>query len=295
MSIRTFIILLLALALVGGLVVANKRRHVAELAAPGPSEEMLLPPARLNDIARFTVAVGAQTMTVSRAENQWVVESLWNYPANFDVVADNLRTLADTKCGEVIHGGTERLDDFGLNPATTNTGLLLPAILTFYDAHGAQIRRIGMGNPRLPKPTGRRPPFPESAFVQLDDGDVRLIAAYLPGIPRSDDGWIDRTVTTLPTEDVDEVSVTPTGGAPYRISRNVDGTFTSDSLTENESINQDMAGSVAGALSHLSLITIAAPTMDPEACGLSAASVYRARTRDGIVYTVKVGRPDTIL
>ncbi|MFH0908800.1 MAG: DUF4340 domain-containing protein [bacterium] len=291
MRIRTFIVLILALALLGGLIVLNKRKKESELATPSPSVEMLLPPERLNDITRFTVTVGTQVTAVARSGERWVVESLWNYPANFDVVADNLRKLADVKGGEVIHEGTERLEEFGL-AQTTNANILPPATLVFYDAGGRPLREIGMGSPRMPKSTGGRPQFPESAFVLLDNREVRLVAAYMPGIPRSSEGWIDRSVVSVPAEDVDEISVTLTNGVSYRVTRNVDGTFTSDSLQETETMDQDGAGTLAEALSQLNLSTIADPATTADACGLDKPGLFHVKTRDGLDYSVKIGDAD---
>jgi len=288
MNIRTFIILILTLAVLGGLVVLNKRSEQAKLAAPPPSAERLLPPERLNDIARFTVSVATETVIVARAHDRWVVESLWNYPANFEVVADNLRKLADVKCGEIIVNGMDRLEEFGLAPLT-NSAVLAPANLAFYDAEGKELRKIGMGVPRMPKPTGGRPSFPESAYVLLNDREVRLVAAYMPGLPRSNDGWIDRSVLAVPAEDIDEVHVTLTNGASYGIIRKVDGTFSPDSLQDNETINQDGATALAGSLNQINLSSVVDPATPAEISGLDTPATFQAKTRDGLVYTVKIG------
>lgn len=290
MNFRTLVFLILTLAVLGGLALFNQKKKDAELSAPGPSTETLLPLDRLNDISRFTVSVGTQTMTIARSDTRWIVESLWNYPASFDIVVDNLRKLADVKCGEIVVGGAEKLEEFGL-ALTTNANLLPPALLTFYDDGGKPLRKITMGSPRMPKATGGRPQFPESAYVQLDDRDVRLIAAYIPGFPRSNDGWIDRSVVSLPAEDMDEISVSLTNGGSYRLTRKVDGTFSSDSLKENESIHEEGVSALASSLTRLNLSTIADPATPAETSGMDQPSIFRARTRDGLVYEVKVGRP----
>ena len=70
----------------------------------------------------------------------------------------------------------------------------------------------------------------------------------------------------------------------------MDGTFAVEGLKETEAVNQDGASTLASALGQVNLSTVVDPATPAETSGLDKPDLFRAKTRDGLVYTVSIGK-----
>jgi hypothetical protein len=287
MNAKKFLLLVLALAVLGGLAILQNRKS----AAPKRTEaaEPLLDPSKLNDIARFTVASGTQSVTLARSHDRWVIEELWKYPADFAKVADRLRQLSTVEPGEVVRGGVDRLAEFGLTTTATNEHGEHGTTLVLQDAAGKTLRTVGLGFARAPKSMTPFDRMPGTAYARVDDGPVQLVAGSFMDWSASPGGWIDLKIVQVPLTNVVEVSVTPTNGPAYSIRLDTHGTYVLDGLSGNEATRPETARGLAGSLQGLWAVGVENPALDDTVTGLDKPDVHRTRTDGGIIYTLKTG------
>jgi hypothetical protein len=287
---KSFILLVLVLAVLGGLAVWRQKQDAThrQAAREAPVERML-DPALLNDVARFTLASGTNSVALARKENGWVVETLFNYPAVFEKVAGRLRQIADVKGGEVIRGGTERLAEFGLTPTATNEAGGRCAVLTLEDAAGKVMRTITIGFTREPKSMEPLGAMPGASYIRIDDGPVQLVPVNFASIPSAGGDWIDRALLAIPFTNIADVAVTLTNGTSYRVQSKEDGTLVLDGLGAQEQTRQETARGLFSALQNLALMSVENPSLGNDVSGLDHPDVYVAKSREGITYTVKTG------
>ena len=117
MKSRTLIILgasLVGLALVSKLGSGSKgTKENAGGLKPG---SRLVPIEDFNKVAALTFADGTQTLELVKSGSNWVVKSLFNYPADFNRVADELNKYSELRVGQVMRASPTQLKEFGPIP-----------------------------------------------------------------------------------------------------------------------------------------------------------------------------------
>lgn len=229
----------------------------------------------INTVEKFTLASGTQSVVVARSGGKWTVISLGGYPADFDVVADNLRQLSQMK-GDVIRGGENQLDEFGLAP--TNEDYLA---VTLAGPGGKEMGKVELGSPHLGGVGG----YPDGQYVRDQRGAVLLVNEYLGGFPRRPEDWVKKDLLNVARSEISYIMVGNEEGNPYGLMSAADGAWTLSDLSDNETMNPEAAANVAGALSSLDLLSVSDPANAPEVSG----SAFVAKTTNGVVYNVITG------
>lgn len=271
-------LVLLILVLVALVALAKFSRCRASCRAPA-SKQATLVPFDLNEVQRFVIAGGSDTVAVSRAGGRWVVESMQNYPANFDQVADNLRRFTEVK-GESRGSDASLADQFGFIP--TNTDYLL---IKFEAAGAKPLGSVELGSPR----TGANG-YPEGQYARNADGQVILADQFLGAFPRRAEDWVEKTLLEIPQDGLAYVMVHNAGAEPYGLIPDSNGVWELTSVATNERPQREQIDQVAGALAHLQLAAIA--PAGATNTGLDAASTYVGRTTNSLVYTIRTGRKE---
>lgn len=287
MKTRTLMQMLSALAVLGALAYWSMRP--ARDAGTGPrTGSTALDLGDLNEIARVEVISGTQEVVLARSTAGWTVASLWDYPADFPQLADLLRKLDELKVGDVIRGGTDHLDEFGL-AATESEGTPQPARLKLYGSDAVLLADLVLGLPRAAAagPTGFS--LPDSQYLRVGDGPVLLAGPFLDAVPRRSLDWIDRNIIDVRAHDVQHLAVALRDGTGYGIRRADDGTYTGEGALADQVINVPGADLWTRSLQGLTASTIVDPASDRAALGLDEADVVTARTRDGLIITATLG------
>jgi hypothetical protein len=279
MKAKNLLVLIAALAV---LFAVSKLVHRKPSASAGAAENKVLT-FDLNEIGSFTLTAGTQSVTVAKIQGKWAVKSLWDYPANFDTVVDQLRQLADLK-GAAIRGSESQLEEFGLT--ASNTDYLA---IGFDAASGGSLGRIELGAPRLASAEGGMGGYPNGQYVRAGEGPVLLVNEYLSGIPRRAEDWANKELLNVNRSSISYLMVLNPEAPAYGLVADTNAMWKLNELAENEETKQDTAGSVAGALSYLNFITVANPAASPESAGLDKPSVFVAKTTNGVVYTINAG------
>ena len=98
-----------------------------------------------NKVAGITIADGTQKVELAKSNGKWAIASSWNYPANFDKVADELNKYDQLRVGEAIKAAAKELKEFGLDPAATGDGASKPVIVTLRDADKKELAVFKIG------------------------------------------------------------------------------------------------------------------------------------------------------
>lgn len=238
----------------------------------------------VNRVAALRVQSGTNTVALARREGRWVIETLYNYPADFERLVERLRDLAELKIGQVVPGGTEDLAEFGFDAAAN------PTTVDFDDAEGRRLARLTLGHTRESRGGGPFGGFPDGQYVRLDEGPVILLGRVVSGFRADPRDWIKTDLLSVAPSPGVVVEAT-VGGETWRLRVGEGNKPELEGLAAGEELDESMARRATGALQYLSFLTIADPARSDEELGLTAPDRYVFRAPDGFVYTVLVGAP----
>src|SRR4051794_14880307 len=98
MNRKQFLILLLALIVLGGASVAVFWQDLAEYRASGQKiGGRLFPNLKVADVAQIELKDAKAHSTLQRKENGWFMQERGNYPADFKAISDLIIKLIDVK------------------------------------------------------------------------------------------------------------------------------------------------------------------------------------------------------
>lgn len=279
---RTFLILLALVVLLA--VVA---RYALRSETPARKSEIgsrFLETEDINRVSRIELDSGNLRVELARKEKGWVVENRWDYPANFERIADFLRKLDSLRVAEIIPGGTEILSDVGLSREGTNVALAV----RLYAEDGRLTDEFFFGNPRAS--TAIPPGFhiPDSRYMKRTHAPVMLVEPFLPDIQRRPSDWIRHTILDIRPADIQRMTAHPAGAEAYAIER-VGGSYTGLlGLAENP-INAAGADTWFRALQGLSARDVADPSIPRSQLGCGAKGHAEALLTNGVLVRVEVG------
>src|SRR5687768_7716209 len=98
MNRKQFLILVVALILLGGAGLALFWQDIADYRASGQKiGAKLLPELKVADVAQMDIRDAKNKTTLQRKDNNWVVVERGNYPADFKAISDLIIKLIDLK------------------------------------------------------------------------------------------------------------------------------------------------------------------------------------------------------
>jgi len=239
----------------------------------------------INEVKQLQVDSGGSTTGIRRSDEAWIVPGLYNYPANFDTVSDQLRTLARLEAGPAIRGGTNMLEEFGL--AAADPADERPVTVTFLDGEGKTLGAILIGDER--QVAGAGSGRPGGTYVRLGDGPVLLVDTSLGSLPLKPKDWVDSVLLRVSSFDVARIQVTPAEGQAYALMKGSSDSYAMTGLKDDEEVKSTEADKLARALSYLSFVDLADPAKTDEDLGLDRADVFTMATKNHLVYTVRLG------
>lgn len=273
--------LIAGLIVLGALCLAayftSREPHGPETGGPASGDKLL--GFDINNVERLDVTGGSGTSRVERKKGVWVAPDLYDYPADFGKVASRLRDLANEHVGQVIRGGTNYLDEFGL-AAGGETEDGTPTRFVLYAADGGTLGRVALGKVQ----TGGR-------YVRVDNGPVIQTKGSLSDLPTSWRDWVETKLLDVSPANIAEVRVAPTNAPAYTLVKQGTDRYRLEDLGQDEKIDTAAAGKLTRALQYFSLTGVADPSRSDEELGFEQAETYAARTTEGVKYTVSLGGP----
>lgn len=302
MKIKTIVILVVLAVLLGALARFTARKQQS-LAAPSSLGAKVMPDLDVNRVGKIVITSREGIATIAKTKNQWVVASRFNYPANFDKVADCIRQLSEMKVGQAINLDASQLAGLNLvipSPSGTNQPAGAGALVELRDEKDGLLASLVIGKSfmRRPGDSSMEPMmgfggYPDGQYIQTQQGKVYLVSKTLDRLTESFKTWLADDLISVPSADMREISVSGPQRAALKLVRAKDGdALTLDDLRAEEgALDGAKANQMAGALSNLGLDDVADPALPEKITGLDRPIVFRAKTKEGLIYTLRLGNP----
>jgi hypothetical protein len=268
----------LVTSVVAAVVVTGEARRTAPRFSPAPVFPGL--EAKLGDAATIAVASPEGHIEIHRADGgQWVVPSASNYPAHVETVRKMLFGLASFRAVEARtarHDWLATLDLIAPGEGGKATEIRVS------DAKGTLVAGLLVGKLR---PAGGLTGGDAFYARRLGEDQSFLAEGDLPlDITRS--SWLDPTIVDFPRDRVSRVTLMPTTGPSFSISRaNTDvENFALDTVPKGRSmVSETAANSIGAALSDFTLEDVR-PRAEVD-FAKAARAVFE--TFDGLAITVE--------
>lgn len=285
MSPKTLIILLVALAVLAGAgYYLNKKPEARVTVAGVTAGEPALPSLDVNDINAIELVSMSATIQLARASSGWVVESLYNHPAQFPPIAGFLRKLNELKISQVMREGEATLEELGLDPVAFAPDRL--AVKLSY-ASGKPAVMFTLGANRQPRDTTGMA-FPRSRFMRIGDGPALQVDETFTELGQRSEDWVSRELFQINAQEFAEVEVTRDESS-YVLARGEDGNYMLSRLADGESVDNAAALRLFQGMQWVRFDSVLDPAQE-----LDDASADRVvfRANNGMSYELVIGRED---
>lgn len=291
MTRKQFLVLVLALLVLGGAGIAVFRQDIASYRASGAKiGAPLLPKFKLADVAQVKLKDAKAQTTLVRRETGWVVRERGDYPANFQDISDLMVKLVELKVTQSEQVGASLLPRLDLNEPGKGEGA--GVLVEFEDAQNKDLARLVLGkivkkkdplNP-LPNavdgvPAGRYV-LPASA-----KDTVVVVSDPLSKADANPGKWLSRDF--FKADRVRTLTVGPEGGAPsWKITRTEEwGQW--KFATGGGDLAAGRAVAAVNALSSMAFNDVAVNAKPEDA---AKPVVIVAETFDNLTYTIRMAK-----
>lgn len=274
-----------ALSLVAAIAVHSARAPTTgEMAGSGK----LLPNLESNaeKIARITVTQSGKPLTIERDADRWLVKSQDGYPASTEKVRTLLTALAKA---ELLEPKTASPDRYAVlevdDPAGKNSNARL---IKIEDASGAALAEVIAGKQRPGTASGTSPGKSTAGTYVRRPGEEQswLASTDIAGGTALKD-WANVRVLETPTEKVKELTVAVAGEAPYKLTRNADGSHQLENIPAGKKIKYvNMIDNILEAASFVDFEGVRKATGTPG----GEAGTVSFETDNGLKIALKVRR-----
>ena len=290
MTRKQFLILVVALLVLGGVGIVLFWQNLDEYRATGAKiGSKLLPEFKVADVAQVELRNAKSSVTLVRKENRWVVQERKEYPADFKGISDLIIKLIDLKVVQADPVGESLLPRVELVEPGKGDGA--GTQIEMKDAGGKTLANVVLGKKVLKKDPGNPLPaaqdgVPAGRYVRVLSGKERVVvvsdplnnAEALPG------RWVDKDF--FKAERIRTLTVTPSGGQPWRITRDVEWgqwKFASGGGALD-------ASSAVGAVNALSQLSVNDVAVDVKPDEQAKPVTVTAETFDGLTYALRISQ-----
>ena len=274
MSMKKLVGMAVLLVLLAGAAIWQRRGQDLKHSMPVSADATLLKGVDLNALTRLEVTQSSNRVALVKKDGVWTVDSLYNYPADFNRLADALRKMAEVKTGSPVRSGNVAASEFGLDEKAKN--------IVLKTDDGKTAATVTVGARREASDTAG---WANQFFVRKGDGDAVYLVDYdfRPFSEKPAD-WISKELLQVQSDDI---VAAQSGGVKMKM----DGaSWTLEGLnTGTEELQSAEANKLRSALQYLNCTAVADPAKTDAELGFDKPAVYTAQTQDGFTYTVKLG------
>lgn len=298
-KIRTLVILvLLAGALIAGAIWMQNLPSKPTSTLIGSK---IFPGLPINQIHKIMLATTSNTLTLAKTKDIWTVANRFNYPADFDKIADSLLQLRELKIGQVINADESQKGAFQLldpGPPSVDHKEQSGMRLELRDANDGLLASMLIGKPFMRTSPNQGMPtqldenqYPDGRYIQTADGHICLVSQTLEYLDPEAKNWLAKVCLSVMPNDIEIINVTAPNRAPIALAREKNGdAFVLAGLQAAEGyLDRAKVDQISRALNNLAFDDIAAPTLSPKATGMDNPLVFKAHTRQGRIYTFYIG------
>jgi hypothetical protein len=244
-----------------------KKRHAAQL----EDSETLFHGLELNQVDGVEITANDKAAVLAKKDGRWVVESLFDYPADFKKLADALRSASEVRMGAPVRAANVDPSEYGLDRAKTIR----------LKSAGQEAVEIGVGARREASSTAG---WANQHFIRKDGGgEIYLVDYDFRSFASEPEEWIDTELINVPSSEIVSVKV---GNVELQLEE--DEWTLADLDGETEELQSTEANKLRMALQYLNCTDVADPAASDADLGFTNTVVYTASTTNKS-YTVTVG------
>jgi hypothetical protein len=294
MNLKQLMLLLVALAVIGGAGLVLLHRHEQSWTeSEAQLGQKLFKDYKVNDIAAIHIK-GDTDLTLERKDTGWGVQQRDNYPANFTQIKELLLKIGDLKVIQSEPIGASQLGRLHL--AEPGKGPDSAILLEFKDAQGKPLQSVLLGKKHThqsdrpsPMPYGDEG-FADGRYVMLgsDPKTVLTISDALNTVDPKPADWLDKDFFKVEKpKTITFVSTNATNS--WKVSReNETSVWALAEPKTGEVFDTNKASSLTSALSFPSFVDVAGDAA-PDKTGLDKPLTVTIETFDHFTYTLKIG------
>jgi hypothetical protein len=288
MNRKQFFLLVIALAILGGVGMALFWKDVEDYRASGSKiGAKLLPGLKVADVALIELRDAKGTVTLVRKENHWVVQERESYPADFKAISDLIIKMSDLKITQADQIGESLLPRVELVVPGKGDGS--GTLVDLKDAAGKTLQSVVLGRVVLKKDPGNPLPtaqdgVPAGRYVRVLSGkeQVVVVSDPLTNAVAQPGRWLDKDFAKI--ERIKTLTVS--GEAGWKITRDLEWGQWKFAGGGGELDASAAVGAVNG-LGQLSFNDVAIGAK-PESEG--APTTVVAETFDNLTYTLRIAK-----
>lgn len=265
-----------ALAVLAGIAIMQ-HGGVKKSARQTDSNATLFQGLELNSVTGIQISQGSEThrtgpqVSLAKKEGKWLVESLYDYPADFGKLADALRAAEDVKTGSPVRSANVDASEYGFDKAKT----------VVLKSGGKDAVKLEVGAQRE---ASKEAGWANQHFVRINGNDDIYLVDYdfRPFTTNSDD-WIETDLLNISPSDIVSVKT-----ADAELKEDA-GKWTLTGLNEEtEEFQPTEANKLRSALQYLNCTSVADPEKSDADLGFDNPTVYTASTTNKTI-TVTIG------
>ena len=295
MKIKTFVTLLVILAVlaVAGILLVRERPPQRGGVALGTQ---LLEDLPVNGVVAIEIkGPEGDTVSLGKKEDQWIVKDRYDYPADFDKIADFVRSLQQMKVGrsfEASEATLKRLklrDPEGADVPDDEKGIVVELL----DEAGESLARVVLGKRRK---TGMGAST-HGQYLRLGpDPVIYLVDKDFASYRREPQDWLEKLLVDVRDDAVQKVVCEGLDeeGSLFRVERPKEGAeLVLLDPPPDKKIKKASLDILARALDTLRIDDVVDPEAGLESLGIDLQARLEYRTFDGMIYRAYPGKSNT--
>jgi hypothetical protein len=254
-------------------------------------------PDVINSIDKIEFITANNTVMVQRVDNNWTAPSKYGYRIEFDKIRDFLITVSKLKVGSSIPDDKKELQNLHLiSPIDTSasTNVTTGTLINLYAQSNKVVASLLLGKEHT-RTTGESPwsrygGFPDGRYI-LVNNKAYMVTETFHNIPSTDKDWLDKLLVNVQSSDIQEITVTETNDVTITLKRpETGGDLKFDDLTPTQEMDTAKVNSLSGVFSYLELYDVVDPRITDTELGLDKPTICIAKTKNGQIYTLKLGK-----
>ena len=293
MNKKQFLVLLLAVAVLGGAGLALVWRDISDYRASGAKiGAKLLPSLKIADVAQVRLQGSKHQTTLVRKDKTWVAQERGGYPASFQEISDLMIKLVELKVTQAEQVGESLWPRVDL--ADPGKGEGAGTAVEFKDAGGKSLARLVLGkkvlkkDPLNPLPAAKDG-VPAGRYVRVTSAKdaVVVVSDPLNAADAAPGRWLNKDF--FKADRIRTLTVGPERGAPHwKITRTEEwGQWKFAAGGGN--LNPSAAVNAVNKLGSPSFEDVAA---NPKPAAAGSPIVAVAETFDNLVYTIRITKQE---
>jgi hypothetical protein len=294
MNRKQFIVLLIAVVVLGGAAWLHSRKQTASWSTQSPQlGQKLLGDFQVNDVAQIRIEQDTNTLLLARTNGLWCVAERDDYPANFSQISQLLLKLRDLKIVQTEEVGPSQLPRLKLAAPGPETNAA--TLLAFYDTGGKPIRTLWLGKSHLqqnsrPSPEAPDSGWPDGRYVLTTSNSpvVAVISDPLSEVNPTPDQWLDKTFLQIEKPQSISVHFAEATNSWTLVRESETNGWKLADAKPDEKLDETKASETTDSFSSPGFQDVVAGP-NPEQTGLDKPTRVDIKTFDGFNYSLEVG------